>query len=243
MSSWLHSKGSSTLSGARLAREHRSSTGELGVSNSKLMFFLLLVAVPSRRSWLGVGWTKQSQGPARGLIYDVRVAGLPGWSAVWRWTERVCRGQDILYVILFLDVFGEGFLSPMRFLFPVVQSVCLLNIFDEFTIMRDDIFWMQRFLTISPQAYTEWRTVEHAMGCSIQCTMKRWRLNFGFATVLWLLEPIPPSWSCSFPVWKLWENVLSRYFLGVQWDSYLHVEVSGTKKKKKEITPDTRKYI
>lgn len=151
MSSWLHSKRSSALSGAWLGREHRSSTRELGVSNSKLMFFLLLVAVPSTRSWLGVGWTKQSQGLARGLIYDVHVAGLPGWRAVWRWTEKVCRGQDILYVILLLDVFGEGFLSPVFFLFLVVQSVCLLNICDEFTVMLDDVFWMQRFLTLSQQ--------------------------------------------------------------------------------------------
>lgn len=148
MSYWFHSNGTSTLPGPWLAREHRSLTRELGVSNSKLMFFPLLVAVPKGGSRLGMGWTKQSQGPARGLIYGVHAAGLPGVESVWRWTERVCGEQNILHMIPFLDVFGEGFLSPMLFLFSVVQSVCLLNIYDEFAIMRDNILWMQRSLTV-----------------------------------------------------------------------------------------------
>lgn len=125
MSYWFHSNGTSTLPGPWLAHEHRSLTRELGVSNSKLMFFPLLVAVPKGKGWLGMGWTKQRWGPARGLIYGVHVVGLLGWRAVWTWTERVCREQDILHMIPFLDIFGKGFLSPI--LFPFAYWTSMMN--------------------------------------------------------------------------------------------------------------------
>lgn len=122
MSYCFGSKGASLLPGPWLARKHPFLTREFSVSNSKLMFFPLVVAVPKGRRRLGTGRTKQSQGPAGGLIYGVHVAGLPAWTAMWRWTEKVFREEDSLHMIPFLDIFGEGLLSARHFLFSVIQS-------------------------------------------------------------------------------------------------------------------------
>ena len=81
-------------------------------------------------------------------MYGVHMVSLLGWETQWRCTESVCKAEDILYTILFLNIFGKVFLGPMHFLFSIIRLNILLNIYDEFTTMLYEIILVLRTLTI-----------------------------------------------------------------------------------------------